>query len=668
MKRRKVTKSHLLFLFLLLIIFNGLYPYKRKAVILNEGDIANKDIIAPISFKILKSEEQLEEERKKAASEVEPILHFIGLPDSVGVMKEIDSILSNNNTIIRNRFLRNKSRIKSIFLDVYSRGIISSKERLPESENSRFQILKGDTSLSVVIDSIRDVTEAREQFAGSIKDIIGTSRYANEVISHLRKRINPNLLIDFAETEKMRREARNSISDSIGVVRKGEKIVGAHEIVGQEEYRKLYSLRQKQSREYPYSIMSNLLRNQLYFLLIGLFVLGFLYIREQKVFQSRRYLYLFLINIVVILTLYRFLPLYLLPLSSVVMFFTLAVDLDFGILIAVTSTLIIALYQEFAIAKIIPVLTGSLVGGVLLIDSRNREDWYRTGAVVGITTGLMVLALEFYTRSNLKDVLTGLGYGLTNGILSILILFALLFLFERFFNITTNFTWMEYSDLNNPLLKRLSREASGTYQHSLMVSTLAENAAEAIGANPLLSRVAGLYHDIGKLERPGFFAENFRSEENPHDSIPPKLSSIIIKSHVHDGVRIAEEYSLPKEIINIIREHQGNGLIVPFYEKAHKYMDEIDEDDFRYDSDLPVSKEAGIVMLADMVEATVRSMDSPDEEEIVEMIEKHVNKQFSRGQLSKSELSINDLDVIVGQFAQTLQGLYHHRPTYPESE
>lgn len=670
MKRVRINKTHLIFLFLLLIIFNILYPYERKAALLKKGDIASRDIIAPYTFKILKAEEQLEEERRKASLKVPPILQFIEFPDKENTIRDLDSLINDIaiKSSIKRRIERSKKPVINLFLNILENGVVSDRTPLLEFESEKYLVVKEDTNLFVYPEMIHDLIEAREYFGEEVRKILGESNESINIIKAIQPFINPNLLIDLAETEKRREEAQNLVKDSVGVVRNGEKIVGAHEVVSGDTYRKLYSLWHRQIEEHPYSIISTILRNQLYFLLVVLFAFVFLYIREKNVYRSRRYLYLFIINMLLILLLQRFIPLYLLPLASIVMFFTLAVDLDFGILFALSSVLIICFYQEFAIAKIIPVFVGSLVGGIFLVDPRNRTDWYRTGAIIAVTTGLLILSIEFYSRSSLKELLIGVSYGITNGFLSILVLFALLFIFERVFNITTNFTWMEYSDLNNSLLKRLSREAAGTYQHSLMVSTMAENAAEAIGANSLLSKVAGLYHDIGKLERPEFFAENFRSGNNPHDDIPPRLSAIIIRSHIHDGVKIAREYKLPNEIIDVIKQHQGTYLIVPFYEKAKKYLDEIREEDFRYDTELPVSKDAGIIMLADIVEATARSMDNPTLEEIKEMIEKHINRQFTRGQLGKSELSIKDLDIISDQFAQTLEGLYHYRPTYPDSE
>ncbi|MBA7676931.1 hypothetical protein ES703_85177 [subsurface metagenome] len=638
-KMERISKTHLILLFLLLIIFNIMYPYERKIILLRKGDIASRDFIAPYTFNILKTEEELEEERKMVSIRVPPVLKFIEIPDRERIIESLDSLIIDIATQSQEkwRILRRKKSVINLFLDILGNGVISDRTGLPEFINNNFLVVKEDTSLLVPIAKIRDSKEARKYFSEEVKGILGESDETQSIVNSIQPFINPNLLIDFSEIEKRQEEARKMIKDSIGVVRKGEKIVGAHEVVTGDAYRKIYSLSQRQAGEYPYSIISTVLRNQLYFLLICLFILVFLFVREKKIYRNSRFLYLFVINMFLILLLHRFVPIYLLPLASIVMFLTLAVDLDFGILFALSSSLIIFLYQGFTVEKIIPILTGSLVGGIFLIDPRNRTDWYRTGAIIAVTTSLLILSIEFFIRSTLKDVIIGFSYGITNGFLSILLLFALLFIFERAFNITTNFTWMEYADLNNPLLKRLSREASGTYQHSLMVSTMAENAAEAIGANTLLSKVGGLYHDIGKLMRPDFFAENFRDGKNPHNDIPPKLS-------------------------------QGTYLIVPFYEKAKKCLDDVNEEDFKYDAELPVSRESGILMLADIVGATVRSMDNPTEKEIKEMIEKQINKQFTRGQLSRSELSIKNLNIISNQFAQTLEGLYHYRPTYPETE
>jgi len=634
---------------------------------LREGDLTSKTIIAPSTFKILKYKEDLNKEREKAAEEVPPVLQTIKERQPENLSPKIDSLITlyANNSTYTQRILRKKNDIKQILLDVYSKGIISHKKSLPKNNSNKLLIEGPDSNTLIKRSSVMDQNQAKEYFSKEASKIFNAFYLDKEFIKEMEKNIEPNLLIDFAGTERMRNEARAAVSDSLGIVREGEKIVGANEIVRANEYRKLYSLRVKQDQKYSYSLLTNIIRNQLYFFLIAFFVLGFIYFRVRKVYEDSKYLYLFIINITMVFILYSFLPRYLIPLASFVMFFTLAVNLDFGVLIAVTSVLVISLYENFNLIHLIPVFTGSLAGGILSGNFKNRKEIYRTGMAVAVTTALLIFAVELYKRSNLSDIFIGFISGLGNGVLSFLVLFGLLYIFESVFHIATNFTWMEYADLNNPLIKRMSKDAPGTYQHALMVSTLAESAGEAIGANSLLAKVGGLFHDIGKLRRPQYFAENFKDNSNPHDKLPPMLSAIIIKSHIQDALKIAKEYNLPEEIMHIIKEHQGTSLIRPFYEKAKKILDDVDENFFKYDAEVPVSKEASILMLADMVEATVRSLDNPTSTDVKKTIDDRIKTAYSNGQLSKSKLSLQDLEIIAQDFSQSLEGLHHHRPKYP---
>jgi len=667
MKRIKINKEHFIFLFLLLLIFNLFYPYKGKTPILREGDIALKNIIAPSTFKILKYKEDLNKEKEKTAEEVPPVLQMIKEREPENLLPKLDSLITlyANNSPYTQIILRKKNDIKQILLYIYSKGIISHKKNLPESNSNELLVEGPDSNTLINRSSVMDQNRAKEYFSKEVSKMFNAFYLDKKFITELEKNIEPNLLIDFAGTERMKNEARAAVSDSLGIVREGEKIVGANEVVGASEYRKLYSLRVKQDQKYSYSLLTNIIRNQLYFLLIAFFVLAFIYFRVRKVYEDSKYLYLFLINITMVFILYNFLPRYLIPLASFVMFFTFAVNLDFGILIAVTSVLVISLYENFNVVYLIPVFTGSLVGGILSGNFKNREEIYRVGIAVAGTTAFLIFATELYNRASIGYILQGSGLGLLNGVFSILLLFGLLPAFERIFHIATNFTWMEYADLNNPLIKRMSKDAPGTYQHALMVSTLAESAGEAIGANSLLAKVGGLFHDIGKLRRPQYFAENFKDNSNPHDKLPPMLSAIIIKSHIQDALKIAKEYNLPEEIMHIIKEHQGTSLIRPFYEKAKKTLDDVDESFFKYDAEVPVSKEASILMLADMVEATVRSLDNPTPSDVKKTIDDRIRTAYSNGQLSKSKLSLEDLEIIAQDFSQSLEGLHHHRPKYP---
>lgn len=669
--RRRINKHHFLFLFLLFVVFNLLLPVEKGIEVPEMGERVTEDVIAPFGFSIYKSGEKLEKEKEVKALSVPPVIRGIELPNKKELLRELDSLLKviPGSSIAKLEVSRKKSRLKKLFSEVLDRGVISDKSILPASIDNEYIIVMQDTVFKKQIKDFFDKDEAVNYFSENISNILNVpTEEQQNIVKLFSSYLKANLIVDFAETERRRSKARESVQDSIGYVEEGEKIINAGEIVDRGTYRKLQSMRMKQEMKYSSALIPRLGRNQLYFILISVFIFIFLMVRENEIYSKPRYLYLFVINMILLLALYRFLPMYLVPMASFVMFFTLAVDLDIGILFAISSTVIIALYQDFTIPEVVPVLTGSLAGGLLLVDSKNRADWYRTGILVAITTGLLAVAVELYQISAIGELMASLGYGITNGFLSVLILFGLLFLYERVFNITTNFTWMEYADLNNELLKKLSRLAPGTYQHSLMVSALAENAAEAINANSLLSRVASLYHDVGKLRRPGYFAENFRDGSNPHNDIPPKLSAIIVRTHISDGVQIAKEHNLPGEIIDIIKEHQGTGLIVPFYDKARRYSDNVNEEDFSYGGPLPVSKEACIVMLADAIEATSRSMEEPTEQEIKDMIKKTIRKNFLNGQFDSSELTVQELRVISEEFFRSLIGRYHQRPTYPEGE
>ncbi|WHE07918.1 HDIG domain-containing protein [Thermoanaerobacterium thermosaccharolyticum] len=211
-------------------------------------------------------------------------------------------------------------------------------------------------------------------------------------------------------------------------------------------------------------------------------------------------------------------------------------------------------------------------------------------------------------------------------------------------------------------------DAPGTYHHSIIVANLAEAGSDAIGANSLLTRVGAYYHDIGKVKRPYFFKENQFTDENLHDKISPDLSTLVITSHVKDGVELAKKYKLPEDIINLIREHHGTSLVKYFYSKALKADDLCEEDSFRYPGPKPQTKESAILMLADSIEASVRSLREPTDDEIETMVNKIIDDRLKDGQLDESNLTLKDIKVLSKSFLNSLNGIYHHRIEYPEIE
>jgi putative nucleotidyltransferase with HDIG domain len=287
---------------------------------------------------------------------------------------------------------------------------------------------------------------------------------------------------------------------------------------------------------------------------------------------------------------------------------------------------------------------------------------------------VLALAVEMiYGSLYSLEALIAATCGLFGGLLSGVIATGILPLVEMSFGFTTDIKLLELGNLDQPLLRELMVRAPGTYHHSVIISNMVEATAKAVQANPLLAKVSAYYHDIGKMKKPLYFVENQTGSENKHERLAPSMSSLILISHVKDGAELAKKHKLGREIIDIIQQHHGSSLISFFYQKAKDRMGsrgskstEIKDEDFRYPGPKPQTKEAGLVMLADMVEAAARSLVDPTPARIQGMVQKIINKAFSDGQLDECELTLKDLHEIAKSFNKTLSGIFHHRIEYPE--
>jgi putative nucleotidyltransferase with HDIG domain len=259
--------------------------------------------------------------------------------------------------------------------------------------------------------------------------------------------------------------------------------------------------------------------------------------------------------------------------------------------------------------------------------------------------------------------------GFCGGIASGFVVSSILPVFEAGFAYTTDIKLLELANLNHPLLRELILRSPGSYHHSMMVGSLCEAAAEEIGCNSLLARVGAYYHDIGKSKNPGYFAENQKFGENPHDKLKPNMSALIIKAHVKDGIEMARQQRLPKEIIAFIEQHHGTSLISYFYHRAKQLEDpnipEVNEKDYRYPGPKPQMRETAICLLADGIEAASRSMKVKSPDKLKGLVQTMINRAFTDGQLDECDLTLKDLNAIADAFTRILTGIYHHRPEYP---
>jgi putative nucleotidyltransferase with HDIG domain len=263
-----------------------------------------------------------------------------------------------------------------------------------------------------------------------------------------------------------------------------------------------------------------------------------------------------------------------------------------------------------------------------------------------------------------------LGFGFTGGLVAAVMVTGIVPLIESLFRYTTNIKLLELANMNNPLLRDLMVQAPGTYHHSIIVGNLAEAAAENIGVNPLMVRVAAYYHDIGKIRKPQYFIENIGGQENRHDKLAPSMSALILMAHVKDGVEMARESRLGRDLGDIIRQHHGTSLMKFFYDKAKSKADpeveQIDERDYRYPGPKPQTREAALIMLADAIEAASRTLTDPTPARIQGMVQKIINNIFIDGQLDECELTLKDINNIAKSFKLVLGGIFHHRVDYPE--
>lgn len=344
--------------------------------------------------------------------------------------------------------------------------------------------------------------------------------------------------------------------------------------------------------------------------------------------------------------------------------------------IAILYTLVMSVFLAMMCGNMIFGIYGivsSLTAVYALRHYRERSAMGRAGLIVGFSNIVALAALQLLTSTfHWKIFLVGLPLGFMGGMASVMLASLLLPLLEYLFKITTDIRLLELSNLNNPVLKRLALEAPGTYHHSLNVGILAEAAAEAIGSNPLLTRVGAYYHDIGKMEKPEYYVENQIYMSNKHEKLSPRMSSLILASHVKDGLELAKEIGLTPEVAALIPEHHGTKLMTFFYQKAKRASEgergEIDEGEFRYPGPKPQSKEAAILMLADQAEAASRTLQDPNPSHIRSLIRRLIQGTIEDRQFDECAITTRDLHLITRAFERIITGMHHHRIEYPGYE
>lgn len=684
----KKTKPYLIFIITTIIMYSilvtALVPKKYN---LNVGDIAKVDI---------KASREVENEQL-TKSDINTAIAKVGektikIPVNEKAIENIDKLFSTvrklNATDINKSGIVNNEEVAGR-LALEKEKISQLKKSNPISnftyENYQFLInldLKKANELEKFIEStmttLNDITTINENKPEEIvlaKGIIATAFINSNFPKNLREigiaianvEVRPNTIYDKASTDVAVNEAIKNVKPVI--IKKDQIIVKEGEPVTSEQMSLLESLGLlDNTNNFDWSLYLSLAALVCFVVLLQWF---YLYKYHSEIYHDTKKLIMLNILSIIAISLARVLgiiSLYVIPLACVPMLMAILINDEVAIALNILNCILISVAVSFNFEITILAVLNSIVGVMLLKKMQQRNDILYSALYIAMVNLVIYLSMGFLLSNSIMEVLkkAGLVYiaSLVSGILTI----GFLPFFETFFDIVTTIKLLELSNPNHPLLKRLLLEAPGSYHHSVLVANLSEVAAEVVGANPVLARVCAYYHDIGKIKRPYFFKENQLGNDNPHDKITPNLSTLIIISHVKDGLELAKEYKIPKVIQDVIGQHHGTTLVKYFYitmKNSSDNPDEIKEEDFRYQGPNPESKEAAIIMLADAVEAAVRSIPNSTKGKIEEMVNNLIKARLNDGQLDNCDLTLKDLDMIRKSFLKVLSGIYHERIEYP---
>lgn len=694
----------IIFFILIITVFNIFFPYNLTSVPnLKKGDIAPKDVIAPYSFQLLKNDDVLKRERQAAYDNIPPVIIYdsqktMRILNDFDIMTKFADSLSRSPQKPADRkalFLKKYPEFtpemadilfsekggmlvensRKLMKDVLDKGILPDKTAVPYGKDRKIVVIRNETESVMNETEILDNAEAMNRIKEKIVKSFSSSsfflKYGIEMIQHF---LRPNLMIDLDETSARREKARNEVPVEAGMVLKGEIIVRAHDIVDLASENKLSSLSVHSSKQTGTltKITRFLVKNLIFFtilLLYAIFINSNFPMLKFKL-KDKFLIYLLLaVNISIYGIFYQFGFIeYLMPLLITVMIFSLLYSRTFAYisLIFIISSLLI--YSGMRLQGLLAVTVTGIYAIYMIRSIEKRSQFASVILRTSVIIAIFAFGIEIYRESSISNITLSILAGVFNASVSVLLLILFLPFFEKMLDRITNITLLDLSDLNNKLLRNLAENTAGTFHHSLTVGNLAENAAKAIGADDLMARVGAYYHDVGKIEKPEYFIENQSANRNPHESLPPELSAEIIREHVKNGVKIGMKYKLPEQIIDFIRTHHGTSRIDYFYEKAKEKNENVEQSRFIYPGPIPVSKETTIVMLADSIEAAVRSLKNVDGDNIEIMVNKIITKRYNEMQLEQSDLSLKEINRIREVFISVLQSIYHPRIDYDDKK
>ena len=576
-----------------------------------------------------------------------------------------------------------KNQIKQICLNRWAEGIID--EPLKNIFSAEISIIQGGELVIAPTKNYNDIETAWKKNREEVNQLYDNELDIKSMLSYelINEFTKPNILFDKELTESRQKERLDKVSRFQGTVLANELIVDTNNRITDSVLLKLKSLQVESERRLGYERAADKFREYLgafFVVSILLFLLfSFFYIYRGDYFENHKILVLigFLMYLIVffswIIVSYQ-LPVYIIPIAIFSILLTVLLDTTVALISSTILILLISLLigndLDFAIIQFFI----SFISILSVRKLRKRRQIIATMLTLVFCSLFVFFSVMLFKGIDFLDYnYSTVGYLALASFLCPILAFGLVPLFESFFGITTDLSLIELLDYDQPLLKKLMEDAPGTHTHSVKVGTLAESCANAIGARALLCRVGSYYHDIGKIKKPEYYAEN-QTGENKHDSITPHMSAKILKQHVTDGLSLADEYGLPNIVKDFIETHHARNRMEFFYNKALEADKNVDENEFRYPGPKPRSKETGIVMLAEAIEAQANSLQNPTLEKFETMIDKAIRSRLEDGQLDECPLTMEDLQKIKGRrdgkhgLLPVLSGLYHSRPEYPSKD
>ena len=627
---------------------------------------------ASFDFPIYKNDIQVQKEQDSILADYQPYFQI----DKEAEKNVLSKLREDYNKTLRHSlpgtdYVRYIERtLKALYED----GIIAGNDlkRMEEDSIIAIRLVDKNVATSRFIDQLYTVKEAYEYLLNA-----DTTHYKKKILQqcNLNDYITPNLVYDEEKSEAAQKDLLSNISWANGFVLNGQKIIDRGEIVDEQTYNILESLRKEWEKRSD-SVQEKRLTLAGQILYVGIFLFCFMAYLElfRADYYERKGTLTLLFALIVffpvlssIMVEQNLSSIYVGPFAMIPIIVRVFLDSRTAFMAHVTIILLCSITLRFPHEFILLQVVAGMVAIYSLRELSQRSQLLRTALVVFISYALLYFAFELIHEDDLTKLNTRMYiYFMINGIL-LLFAYPLLFLLEKIFGFTSDVTLVELSNINNSLLREMSEVAPGTFQHSLQMANLAAAAANKIGGKSQLVRTGALYHDIGKMVNPAFFTEN-QSGVNPHKSLSYEQSAQVIISHITDGLKLAEKHNLPKVIKDFISTHHGRGLTKYFYisYKNEHPDEEVDQEKFRYPGPNPFTKEQAVLMMADSVEAASRSLPEYTEESISTLVDKIIDTQVSEGYFKECPITFKDIATVKALFKEKLKTMYHTRISYPE--